>query len=139
MDMLVATLMAWIAAHSSFGVAQTPHIQFVPKREMSGAYARAVNDVNHFQVHAFYLPSTGTVYLPRSWQTTDLRDESVLVHELVHHLQKTNNVEVSCPAALERQAYTLQFDWLREQGVADPYEFTGIDILTVIMASSCPE
>jgi antirestriction protein ArdC len=139
MDAMIFTLIAWIVAHSSFGVAQAPHIQFVPKQEMSGAYARAVNDVNRFQVQAFYLPATGTVYLPRSWQATDLRDESMLVHELVHHLQKTNNVEVSCPAALERQAYALQLAWLREQGVADPYEFTGLDILTVIMAGSCPE
>ena len=57
----------------------------------------------------------------------------------MHHLQAANNVRVPCPAALEREAYNLQFKWLREQGVADPYEFTELNVLTVILATSCPE
>ena len=57
----------------------------------------------------------------------------------VHHLQAINNVRVSCPAALEREAYDLQFKWLREQGVEDPYEYSGLNVLTVILAGICPE
>jgi hypothetical protein len=139
MNTLVAALMAWIVAHSSLGVAPAPNIQFVPKQAMSRLYRSAANEANFYQVEAFYLPPTATIYLPQAWRADDLRDRSVLVHELVHHLQAANGVKVGCPAALERQAYASQVDWLREQGIADPYDFAGLDILTVILAGSCPE
>lgn len=67
-----------------------------------------------------------------------LRDQSILVHELVHHLQHANKVNVPCPAALERQAYHLQVLWLREQGVVDPYELMGTDEFSVRVYSMCP-
>jgi hypothetical protein len=139
MDTLAATLIAWIAAHSSLGAASPPHIQFVPKQEMTRVYQGAGSEANFLRVEAFYLPATATIYLPKGWRAGDLRDDSVLVHELVHHLQAANKVRIGCPAALERQAYALQLDWLREQGIADPYDFASLDILTVIIAGSCPE
>ena len=139
MDTLVATLIVWIAAHSSLAAAQPPHFRFAPKQEMTGVYQGAGTEANFLRVEAFYLPATATIYLPEGWRGGNLRDDSTLVHELVHHLQAANNVRAPCPAALEREAYDLQFKWLREQGVADPYEFTELNALTVILATSCPE
>lgn len=139
MDILIATFIAWIAAHSSLGTAQPPHIRFVPKQVMSSAYQAAARAPNFFHAEAFYQPFTATIYLPKTWRVGDLRDRSVLLHELVHHLQTANHIKASCMGALERQAYDLQFKWLRENGVADPYDFTGLDVLTVIIAGTCPE
>jgi hypothetical protein len=139
MDALIVTLTAWIAAHSNLAAAPAPRIQFIAKQEMTSAYQGAAHARGFFHVEAFYQPATATIYLPQDWNAAGLRDESVLVHELVHHLQAANKVRVGCPAALERQAYALQIDWLREQGITDPYDFAGLDILAVIIAGSCPE
>jgi hypothetical protein len=138
MDTLIASLITWIVAHSSLSPAPAPHIQFVAKQEMNRLY-RGAGNRNFFQVEAFYLPLTATIYLPEGWRANDLRDESVLVHELVHHLQAASRIRMSCPAAFERQAYHLQTEWLSEQGIAHPYDFARLDILTVIIAGSCPE
>ena len=137
MNTLVFTLIAWIAAHSDLAAAGAPDIRYVQKQAMQGLFAAAAANGSYMQLEAFYAPGKAAVYLQNSWRADDLRDRSVLLHELVHHLQAANNVRVSCPAALERQAYGLQFEWLREHGVADPYEFTGLNVLTVIMAGAC--
>jgi hypothetical protein len=139
MDTLIVSLIAWIVAHSSLATSQPPQIRFVPKPMMSSVYQRAAKVPSFSHAEAFYQPSTATIYLPKTWRADDLRDKSVLVHELVHHLQAADRVNVSCMGTLERQAYDLQFKWLRGNGVLDPYGFTGLDVLTVIYAGSCLE
>jgi Domain of unknown function (DUF6647) len=139
MDTLIITLIAWIAAHSNLAAAGTPDIHYVQKHSMKGIYAVAAAQGSYLQLEAFYVPGKAAVYLQNTWRADDLRDKSVLLHELVHHLQAANHVKVSCMGALERQAYDLQFKWLGENGVKDPYNFVGLDLLTVIIAGTCPE
>jgi len=139
MHTIIVTLIAWIIAHSNLSAVQVPHIEFVPKQEMNRAYLGTADTRMFFEVESFYLPTTATIYLPKTWRGDNLRDKSVLVHELVHHLQFANHVKTSCMGSLERQAYNLQFKWLRENGVDDPYDFTSLDVLTVVFAGTCPE
>jgi hypothetical protein len=139
MDTLVFTLIAWIAAHSNLAAAGAPDIRYIPKQAMKGPFAFAAVKGSSLQLEAFYVPGKTAVYLRNTWRAGGLRDRSVLLHELVHHLQAVNNVHVSCMGTLERQAYDLQFKWLRENGVEDPYDFTGLDALTVVFAGICPE
>ncbi len=139
MDAMIITLIGWIAANSNLAAADTPRIQLVPKHEMSELYFGAKKANEFYRLEAFYLPAKATIYLPDIWRLTELRDKSVLLHELVHHVQMSNNVKVSCMAALERQAYDLQFRWLREQGIKDPYELIGTNVLTVLILTACPE
>jgi hypothetical protein len=75
--------------------------------------------------------------LPQQWAPNDLRQKSTLLHELVHHVQRSNNVELPCVAAYERQAYDLQVKWLREQGVDDPYDLIKTNELSIYMLSTC--
>jgi hypothetical protein len=45
----------------------------------------------------------------------------------------------ACPGHIERQAYDLQAAWLREQGVAEPFELIGISEFTMMMMmTACP-
>jgi hypothetical protein len=136
---IITTLIGWIAANSNLVAAEPPHITFVPKHEMRELYYGAKKANEFFRVQAFYLPDKTTIVLPATWRASELRDRSVLLHELVHHLQKSNNIKAPCPAVWERQAYNLQFAWLREQGVEDPYEFIETNVLTVIMLTACAE
>jgi hypothetical protein len=154
MDALVLSLVAWIAASTGLIVSEPPRIAFVPVRHFqqqfhSGEGAQAKPEAtmpNHQKTHAtekffsvqgFYLRATATVYLPETWQLTALRDQSTLLHELVHHAQRLNKVGAACPGQLERQAYDLQVAWLREQGVAQPFDLIGIDEFTMLMLTAC--
>jgi hypothetical protein len=153
-DTLARTLLAWIAAKTGLAAPEPPRIAFVPENQMRHLFDAAAGpdqqpqaDVPANQgaggahrtssVLAFYLHATATVYLPETWRTGGLRDQSILLHELVHHVERLNKVVAACPAALERQAYGLQATWLREQGVAEPYELIGTDEFTVALLSAC--
>jgi hypothetical protein len=135
----MASLMGRIVARLNLAAAEPPHLQFVSKHRMSELYFGAKYVNNFDQLVAFYQPAKATIYLQDIWQANELRDQSVLLHELVYQLQDGNNINVSCPAALERQAYDLQFTWLREHRIKDPYEFVGTNVLIVILRTSCPE
>jgi hypothetical protein len=151
---LTLTLIAWIVSKAGLTAPEPPQISFVPEHQMTHLFDAAAHpdqlpqaDVPANQgaggahpvsrVLALYLRATATVYLPETWRPGGLRDQSILLHELVHHMQRFNKVVPVCPAALERQAYDLQAAWLREQGVAEPYKLIGTDEFTVLMRSAC--
>jgi hypothetical protein len=50
------------------------------------------------------------------WDPESLRAESYIVHELVHHAQLLSGRSYACHEAKEREAYTLQNQWLAEHG-----------------------
>ncbi len=89
------------------------------------------------ELQALYNFSERTIYLPQGWQPNDLRQRSALLHELVHHVQRFNDIALPCPAAYERQAYQLQILWLREQGVTRPYELIKTNELSINAVSVC--
>ena len=74
-----------------------------------------------------YEQPTTTVYLSRPFALNRLFAKSVLLHELVHHLQEFNAIEFECWPAPEPQAYELQ-----EQPV-------GVDRFSVYAFSICPK
>lgn len=61
-----------------------------------------------------------SIYLDRRLDPkNDIRARAILVHELVHYLQEENGafgIPPTCErwVAREREAYTIQFRWLRE-------------------------
>ena len=138
MDSLVAVFLAWIFAQTGL-TADAPPVMLAPKSELEKLYYGPAANHSSFNLIALYHHPTGTVYLPDTWSAAELPDRSVLLHELVHHVQRVNNVRGNCRAALERQAIELQIAWLRSQGVEDPYELIGSDAFTVRILTSCPE
>ncbi len=50
-----------------------------------------------------------------------VRDQSILLHEIVHHLQISNVISLPCRSAYDAQAYRLQTEWLKEQGIPNVY------------------
>jgi hypothetical protein len=75
-------------------------------------------------VKAFYHPEWG-VYLDRDMDVFgDAFERSILLHELVHHLQRTSGKFHSVPGdcfrrnAEEREAYEIQNRYLSRQGVS---------------------
>jgi hypothetical protein len=61
---------------------------------------------------------------------------SVLVHEMVHHMQNEAGARFTCPEEREKLAFAAQADWLAMFGTDLATEF-GIDPFTLQMRTSC--
>jgi hypothetical protein len=135
LNSLIAAYIAWIIAQTGLSAPGHPPIHFATPAEMAIRFGSPEN--SGLELQALYNRSEGSIYLPQEWQPNDLRQKSALLHELVHHVQRFNNIDLPCVAALERQAYDLQIKWLREQGVDDPYDLIETNELSIYMLSVC--
>jgi hypothetical protein len=112
----VAELLRWIAAHSDYppAVGRLPAFVFLApdtiRHTFTGAamgYTAEMSDVRAALVR-------GTIYLPDTF--TLGRDDYMLLHELVHHLQDESGKDFACLALREREAYELQTRFVEETG-----------------------
>jgi hypothetical protein len=87
------------------------------------------------EVVAVYDDSTRTIYLPAGW-TGGTADRSVLVHEMVHHLQNLAGLRFDCSGAREKPAYLAQNRWLKLHGLDLETEFE-VDMFTIVALSAC--
>jgi uncharacterized protein DUF6647 len=85
---------------------------------------------------AVYDTAKSTIYLPLGWTGKSPGDQSVLVHETVHHLQNVAKMKYECPAAREKIAYLAQDAWLRRSNHNLEDEF-GVDMFTIVASSAC--
>jgi len=88
------------------------------------------------EVIAVYNDKMKTIFLSDAWAGTSAAKLSVLVHEMVHHLQNLGKLEYECPAAREKLAYEAQDQWLKRFGQDLETEFE-IDTLTLRVTSAC--
>ena len=85
---------------------------------------------------AVYDDEMKTIYLPKNWNGGTPAELSVLVHELVHHLQGATKTKYECPQAREELAYAAQEKWLTLFGRSLESEFE-IDPLTLAVRTHC--
>lgn len=98
MNELVVAVSLWLSA--LYGLPEMeapPRVRFLEPRQVAAVrYGRA--DIVHAdEVVAVYEPLTRTIVLSDRWRADDVADLSVLVHELVHHLQRQVGAEHRCP------------------------------------------
>lgn len=126
---LVARLSAWVADAAHYKDAAPPLIVHMTHRAMDAAYGGE-------NVEALYM--NGVVYLAPDFDPGKLRDQSILVHELTHHLQFTNGVRYVCISESEAEAYAVQKQWMALHGL-DLYREFDIDPFTIAVISQCPQ
>ncbi len=131
----VASMVAWIGEKAAWAVREAPPIRFVPYADLVKIFAGG--KPTDFHVEGLYSDEDHTIYLSDRWHADDLHDRSVLLHELVHHLQYLNHMKATCVSEYEWQAVELQVAWLREQGVEDPLSLMGISRLFLFMLRQC--
>ena len=85
---------------------------------------------------AIYDDPHRTIYLPLTWTGGTAAELSMLVHEMVHHLQNIGGIRYECPAAREELAYRAQDKWLGLFGQNLEHTF-GIDQFTLKISTSC--
>jgi hypothetical protein len=84
-----------------------------------------------------YEHTTRTIHLRTGWTGATPAELSVLVHEMVHHLQNLGGLVYECPHARERPAFIAQPCWLELFGRTLESEFS-IDPMTLLLRTTCP-
>ena len=97
---------------------------------------RIVPDGSSHDVHALYDSVSETIYLPADWEAASPADVSILVHELVHHLQEQSGATFACPQERERLAYKAQAQWLKQMDETMESAFN-LDPMTILVRSNC--
>lgn len=151
MEPLLAAIVLWLSANYGLPAdMRHPRIEFVPSDQLAdlrlhparpahaapeGGRDTAVQPTQH-DIEGIYLDTAMTIYLPLGWNERSLKDVSVLVHEMVHHLQSFTTERYDCPQQREKLAYKAQEKWLQEHGKSLEGEF-GLDPFSVFAKSLC--
>ena len=140
MDQLMFALMAWISAATGLPPAQDlPELVFNTPAELQmlhypGAVYREGDGVP--QAVALYNLEEGVIHLTDDWEVRDPVDLSVLLHELVHHMQASADIDYDCRGAMEKVAYDAQIDFLASMDL-DMFEVMEINRLFYVLLTSC--
>jgi Domain of unknown function (DUF6647) len=144
----LASIIAWLAENFNLTAADQPRVEFVPPARIAAfryrGFARpqiaagdnqAMHDAGR-EIVAVYDDATRTIYLPEGWSGTTPAELSVLVHELVHHLQNGAQLKYECPQARETVAYAAQERWLGlyDRSLLSEFE---IDPFTLLVRTRC--
>jgi hypothetical protein len=103
--------------------------QPVPFDDMKAAESRE-------DMIAVYDDEMKTIYLPKNWTGGTPAELSILVHEMVHHLQGATRTRYECPQVREQLAYAAQEKWLGLFGRNLKSDFE-IDSLTLVVSTRC--
>ena len=85
---------------------------------------------------AIYVDAEKTIYLPDEWSGQRPAELSVLVHEMVHHMQSLAGIQYECPRQREKLAYAAQDKFLQLFGRDLEGEFE-VNPFTVLVRSTC--
>ena len=145
-------VIAWLS--SEFGlpsVEESPAIAFASARRMIGLRYRDVpsdrwssdSDDPHLDtpgegsdVLALYDDEARMIFLPEGWSGKTPSELSMLVHEMVHHIQNMAGLKFACPEEREKMAFEAQERWLALFGRTLQTEF-GLDPFTLLVRTNC--
>lgn len=113
-EALAAAFGVWLSVTFDLPKAPPPAIRFSAPEEMASLYrgAGAAAVGGGLSVAALYDRSQRTIHLSEGWTGSSAAELSILVHEMVHHLQHEAAFRPSCPTQDEALAYEAQARWL---------------------------
>jgi hypothetical protein len=145
-DVLLTSIMTWLSTNFDLKpTALLPNVKHLSAAEMSQRRFRTFLGTDGPSVSptgtgpdtvAIYDRTEATIYLPLDWSGQTPAEISVLVHEMVHHLQHVAQSKFECPQAREQLAYEAQQRWLGLFGRTLEDEFR-IDPFTLLVATRC--
>jgi hypothetical protein len=128
----------WIVDQTGWPTADVPPIKTIPLGDLATMLLGPLSDLEGIRPAALYSKNEHMIYLANTWKNDDVLDQSILVHELVHHLQMENHIQLECWGRYEVQAYELQIRWLRARGIEDPYRLLHATRATIESLAECP-
>jgi hypothetical protein len=130
----VDALLDWIEENTQYEVSQTredpPEVSFCKMGDQidyEGSLIIADKGIN-----AAYDSQSRRIHIVGPWDQNNIRDQSILLHELIHDVQLFNR-DWYCLQEPEWETYKLQDKWLQEQGME-----SGFDWLYIYFLSRCP-
>jgi hypothetical protein len=149
-ERLMSEISDWLVSNADLpSIAEQPSIEFVADAKLEELRHQQPADP-HAGASASDKPVAGrrsgaialydfsrrTIFLSANWTGTSPADQSILVHEMVHHVQNMAKMKFECPMAREQLAYRIQNRWLARFGM-DLESVFQIDPFTVLVNSAC--
>jgi predicted metalloprotease len=145
MNALLTTIVLWLSLNFDLPANYEPptvafvNIADITSKQYAGAFAPEAtmsSGKNDRTVVAFYDSPKRTIFLAEGWTGNTPAESSVLVHEMVHHLQNLAGQTYNCPEEREQLAYQAQEKWLSQMGRSIHTEFQ-IDPFTLLVMTHC--
>lgn len=152
MEALLVAIATWLSANFALPAKyDLPTVQFASRTEIASvrygafylsqqrehleAYA-ALPEEQREAIVSVYQDRTKRIMLSLGWQGRTPAELSVLVHEMVHHLQNQAGLTYACPQEREALAYEAQEKWLGLFGRSLFSEFQ-MDGMTLLVETKC--
>jgi hypothetical protein len=148
MNGLLTAIALWLS--TNFGLPAShdlPELEYVPAAQIAALRYRGLAGSPFQNVNApvqpgqrelvsVYDDAKKTIYLPQDWMADSPAELSVLVHEMVHHLQNVGRQKFACPEEREQLAYEAQERWLGlfQHNLQDDFQ---IDPFTLLVSTKC--
>jgi hypothetical protein len=145
-------IVEWLASNFDLpATGELPRVEFAPPLKIAAMRYKsmlplawredsipdpATQTVGLREVIAVYRDDQRTIYLNQRWTGATPAEMSVLVHEMVHHIQNVAGLKYDCPAAREKAAYLAQNEWLKRHDRDLESEFE-IDMMTLLVTTAC--
>ena len=156
MKEIILAMMLWIHNATGYSIPEIPDIKYLSTMDIR-AYAYGCDqvpipnnnedicavredwDIDYSGPIALYDHMDKIVILNKDFDITTVHNKSVLFHELVHHLQYENDIDstVECRGDLEKEAYTLQDEWLQETYDVTVWDTIKINRLFFMIITNC--
>lgn len=149
METLLASIALWLSTEFGLPAAHDyPRVELVSAARMDalqrgGASAgseagprQSARKASTRSVEALYDDASRTIYLSETWTPKTSANVSVLVHEMVHHLQRQSALKFECSQAREQLAYAAQDRWLEQHGSSLAGAFK-VDPVTLLVRTKC--
>ena len=114
MTALLTAIALWLSANFNLpALSEPPKVELVSQAKIMAIRYQAFSverrhDINTVPPYsdprdtvAIYDDSNRIIYLPLTWTGGTAAELSMLVHEMVHHLQNLGGLKYECPAARE--------------------------------------
>lgn len=152
-DALLTALMTWISANFDLPTTEDhPRIASMSSVDMTNLVYQPLLGVQprvestpleeqanqQRQIVSLYSIRTKTIYLLPEWAGRTPAELSMLIHELVHHMQNVANTAYACPQEREELAYKAQEKWLGLFGRSLLSDFQ-IDEFTLSITTKCAD
>jgi hypothetical protein len=127
---------AWVAAVLEAPLPALPEIATATPERMRELRYGPDAPAASLTVVALYDDAARTILLPEGWTGESPAEMSVLVHEMVHHMQNLSGRRFACAAEREAEAYRVQEEWLGLFGDTLEAAFE-LNPLTLMLLTRC--
>lgn len=139
MEVLLPLIAAWLSAGYGLPVPTSmPHVMLVAPETLTEVMQPSTGGkLMSGELVAAYRDDLETIFISTDGPLDPVVESSVIVHEMVHHMQNAAGMRYPCMGLREALAYQAQADWLAQFGLDLEGAF-GVDPLTLKLRTSCP-